>query len=86
MINILVLHLPDELLNNLQLTEAEMLLELAVALYASGKLSFGKARDLSGLDWVRFRRLLAERDLSAHYNQEDFEADLSAVESLSSAL
>ena len=81
----MVIHLSDELLVPLQITEEEILLELAIAFYAAGKLSFGKARELAGLDWVRFRRVLAERDIPAHYNQEDFEADLSAVEALSAS-
>jgi len=82
----LVLNLSDELLAPLQLTEAEILLELSIALYAVGKMSFGKARELSGLDWMRFRHALAERNIPAHYHQEDFEADLAAVHALSNAV
>ena len=78
-------HLSDELLAPLRLTEKEVLIELAIALYASGKLSFGKARELAGLDWVRFLQVLSARDIPAHYNQEDFETDLSAVEALSAS-
>jgi predicted HTH domain antitoxin len=78
-------HLSDELLTPLRLTEKEVLIELAIALYASGKLSFGKARELAGLDWVRFLQALSARDIPAHYNQEDFETDLSAVEALSAS-
>ncbi len=79
----MTIHLPDELLAPLRLTEEVVLLELAIAFYASGKLSFGKARELAGLDWLRFRRVLAERDVQSHYTQEDFQSDLSAVEALS---
>ena len=78
----MTIHLPDELLAPLRLTEKEVLLELSIAFYATGKLSFGKARELAGLGWVRFRQALSARDIPAHYNQEDFEADLSAVEAL----
>lgn len=80
----MVLHLSDEVLAPSQITEEEVRLELAVALYAVGRLSFGKARQLSGLDWMRFRQALANRDVPVHYNQADFEADLAAVETLSS--
>ena len=81
----MTIHLSDELLAPLRLTEKEVLLELAIAFYAAGKLSLGKARELAGLDWVRFRQALSARDIPAHYNQEDFEADLSAVEALSAS-
>jgi len=49
-------------------------------------MSFGKARELSGLDWMRFRHALAERNIPAHYHQEDFEAELAAVHALSNAV
>lgn len=81
----MVLHLSDELLAPLQLSEEEVLLELALALYASGKLPFGKARNLAGLDWLSFRRILTERNIPVHYSQEDFKMDLLAVEALSAA-
>lgn len=75
----MVLHLSDEIFNPLHITEAEVLLELAIALYATGKLSFGKARQLSALNWVQFRQELAKRNIPAHYNESDFETDLAAV-------
>lgn len=76
----MTLHLPDELIAALHLTESELREELAIALYASGRLSFGQARRLAGLDWVRFRHLLAERNIPAHYDREDLEADMAALE------
>lgn len=79
----MVLHLPDEIIDSMNLTEAALLLELAVALYASRKLSFGKARQLAGLDWVRFRKTLADRNIPAHYDEADFQADLDALAHLS---
>lgn len=82
----MILYLSDELLAPLRMTEEEILLELAIAFYAGGKLSFGKARELAGINWVRFRRVLAERNIPAHYNQEDFETDLSALEILSASV
>jgi predicted HTH domain antitoxin len=81
----MTIHIPDELLAPLRLTEKEVLLELSIAFYATGKLSFGKARELAGLGWVRFRQALSARDIPAHYNQEDFETDLSAVKALSAS-
>ncbi|MBL7798154.1 MAG: UPF0175 family protein [Saprospiraceae bacterium] len=80
---IMVIHLSDELLTPLKMTEADIRLELAIALYASGKLAFGKARALAGLNWIRFRLALSERNIPIHYDQTDFEADLAAVEALS---
>ncbi len=46
-----------------------LMTELAVALYARGILSFGKARDLTSLDRVEFERLLGRRDIPRHYTE-----------------
>ncbi len=52
------LTIPDDILSSLDMNEQELLLELAVALYAAQKISFGKARQLSGLDRYHFREIL----------------------------
>ncbi|HNB54297.1 MAG TPA: UPF0175 family protein, partial [Anaerolineales bacterium] len=64
---IMSLAIPDHIFNSLNMSEEELLLELAVALYAAKKVSFGTARRLAGLDWYRFREILADRKVPAHY-------------------
>lgn len=54
----------------------ELLDELAVTLYAHGLLSFGKARELSGMGKFEFGRLLGERSVQRHYGPEELEEDL----------
>ncbi|MCZ7667684.1 MAG: UPF0175 family protein [Chloroflexi bacterium] len=54
----------------------EMLLELAVALYAQEALSFGKARELAGLGKYEFGRILGQREIARHYSEEELEDDL----------
>ncbi len=75
----MVIHIPDQVLDSLQLSEADLLLELAVALYSVQKLSFGKARELANMDWFSFRKILSSRNIPAHYNEKDLEADLEAL-------
>ena len=45
----MLLTIPDDIQSSLDMNEQELLLELAVALYAAKKISFGKARHLAGL-------------------------------------
>jgi predicted HTH domain antitoxin len=52
------------------------LLELALALYARGILSFGKARELTGLSKYEFGILLGKRDIPRHYEREDLQDDV----------
>lgn len=75
----MILHLPDEIILPLNLSEDELRLELAIALYAAKKISFGKARKLANTDWYTFRQVLNERNIPAHYDLEDFEQDLETL-------
>ena len=74
------LHIPDSVAQALRLPEEqitkELLRELAVALYARGILSFGKARELAGMSKYEFSRLLGERNIPRHYGKEELEDDL----------
>ena len=55
----------------------QLLVELAVALYAGGMLSFGKARELTGLSHYEFARVLGKRSVVRHYGQS--EKDVEAI-------
>lgn len=54
---------------------AELLKELAVALYARSALSFSKACELSKIDRLEFGRLLARREVPRHCGEEELERD-----------
>lgn len=74
------LQIPDTVVQAIRLPEErivrELLVELAVALYAQGLLSFGKARELAGMGKYEFGRLLGERGIPRHYGREELEDDL----------
>ena len=75
----MVIHIPDQVMDSLQLSESDLLLELAVALYSAQKISFGKARELANMDWLSFRQILSTRNIPAHYDEQDFQVDLAAL-------
>lgn len=54
----------------------DLFIELAVALYGRGILSFGKALELSKLDRLNFGRLLTEREVPRHYGEAEFLDDV----------
>ncbi len=72
--------IPDSVLQSIRLPEErmaeELMKELAVALYADGFLSFGKARELAGMEKYEFGRLLGDRGVPRHYGREELEDDL----------
>jgi predicted HTH domain antitoxin len=54
----------------------QVMTELAVALYARGILSFGKARELTSLSRIEFGLLLGHRGIPRHYTEQDLEDDI----------
>jgi len=74
------LQIPDSVAQAIRLPEdrieQELRLELAIALYAQGLVSFGKARELAGKDKYEFGQLLGERRIARHYGREELEDDL----------
>jgi predicted HTH domain antitoxin len=79
------LQIPDSVVQAIRLPEEridqELRVELAVALYAQGLLSFGKARELAGKGKYEFGQLLGERKVARHYGRQDLEDDLAYARS-----
>ena len=74
---------PQDILDSARLTAPELILELAVTLYAQGRLSIGKARELAGMSLWEFRQVLASRRVSAHYDLADLQDDIDTLHKLS---
>lgn len=74
------LHIPDTVAQAIRLPEErivrELAVELAVALYTQGLLSFGKARELAGMGKYEYGRLLGRRGIARHYSREELKDDL----------
>ena len=74
------LDIPESIATSLKLpsleVESRLLTELAVALYAQGILSFGKAMELSGTSRLTFSDLLTLREIPRHYSEDDLIQDL----------
>jgi predicted HTH domain antitoxin len=72
--------LPEDLVGSLGIPEAEVegeiLKELAVALYARGALTAGKARKLGRLNHWQFIEALAQRRIEVSRSDEDVEEEL----------
>jgi predicted HTH domain antitoxin len=71
----------EDTLRAARISEAEFRQEAAILLYEKG-LSLMKAAEVAQLDRFAFQHLLASRDIPVHYDAEDFDADLDALESL----
>ncbi len=76
----LYLPVPDSVVQAIRLPEkrlqSDLLLELAVALYAQDVLPFGKARELAGITVREFAQALGRRGVTRHYGPEELQDDL----------
>jgi predicted HTH domain antitoxin len=77
-----ILEVPQDILDSARMTLSELRVEMAIYLYAQGRLSVGKARELAGKSLWEFRQLLASRRISPHYDETDLEQDLSTLREL----
>ncbi|MSP13047.1 MAG: UPF0175 family protein [Chloroflexi bacterium] len=77
-----VIEVPQDILDSARLTVPELKIEVAVHLYAQGRLSVGKARELAGMSLWEFRHLLASRRISPHYDESDLDEDVATLRKL----
>ena len=72
------LNLPDDL----DITEEQARLDLAVGLYSSRTLSLARAARLAGRSRLEFQKLLSERRIPLAYDVEDIDHDLDTLKHL----
>lgn len=78
--------IPQDVLDSARLSVDELKRELAFTLYAQGRLSLGKARELSGMALWEFRQCLASRRIAPHYESTDLAEDLATLRELGEPL
>ncbi len=83
----LVIEIPKDVLRSMKVPERELpqrlRIELALRLYQTGVLSYGKARRLAGMTKWDFQSLLGKEHILRRYDVEDLEKDLATLEKLS---
>ena len=81
----MTLNIPDSVLQGLRIPEGEIAQrlrsELAIALYAQGALSLGKAAELADMDRMPFGELVGQRGIARHYGEAEFAQDVSYTRS-----
>lgn len=70
------LDIPESIAEPMPEVELRLRTELAVALYAQGILSFGKAAELACASRYAFADLIGNRNIPRHYTSADLAQDL----------
>ena len=73
------LEIPADVLESARMTVGDARIELAIALFARGRLSMGKAAELAGLPVSEFQFHLGARKIGAHYSVDDALEDRAAL-------
>lgn len=81
----ILLEIPTEVVQAIRFPvmdmQQQLLLELSVALYIRGALSFGKARQLADLTHYEFGKLLGQRQIPRHYQMDELQDDIAYARS-----
>ena len=72
---------PDAVANHF--TPDELLLDLAMGMYAARHITLGRGAEMTGLTQLAFQRELARRRIPLHYDLEDLAIDVQAVREMS---
>ncbi|MFP4128841.1 MAG: UPF0175 family protein [Desulfonatronovibrio sp.] len=76
------IEIPREVMHSARTTPIELKTELALLLFQQNKISFGKARELTGLNVWAFQQLLGDRGINIHYDVDEFNEDLDNLKKL----
>lgn len=70
----------DEVLRAVQMSEAELLQEIAVMLFQKERFTLGQASRFALMNQLQFQRLLASRQISLHYDIAELREDVKSLE------
>jgi predicted HTH domain antitoxin len=69
----------DEVLQTTQMSEAELLTEIAVMLFQKEKFTLGQASRFAKMNQLQFQRLLASRQIPLHYDIAELREDVKSL-------
>lgn len=70
----------DEFLRTAHVSEAGLKLEIAILLFRQEKITLDTASQFSGMNQLEFQRILGSREISIQYEVENFQQDLTILE------
>ncbi|NDJ17455.1 UPF0175 family protein [Myxacorys almedinensis] len=76
---IVTIDIPDRIAQSAELTQAELLREIAVLLFQQERITLGKAAQIAKMHPFELQKLLASRKIPIHYGLEEYEADVASL-------
>lgn len=75
----MIVEIPDQVINQTGISGKEILLSAAIVLFQEERLTLGQASKLAGLHQFEFQKMLAERNNTIHYGEEEYRNDLQTI-------
>jgi len=72
--------IPEEVLQTIQMSEAELLAEIAIMLFQKERFTLGQASRFACMSQLEFQRLLASRKIPLHYDIAELREDVKSLE------
>ncbi|MGB0931142.1 MAG: UPF0175 family protein [Chitinophagales bacterium] len=73
----MILQVPDSVLSRSNLSQQELVTEIAIVLFEKKVLSLKAASKMANIHWFEFQRLLADKNIATiQYDTKDVETDL----------
>ncbi|MBD1808031.1 UPF0175 family protein [Microcoleus sp. FACHB-SPT15] len=76
----MTLVISDEVLQTIQLSESELLTEIAILLFEQERFTLGQASRFAKMNQLQFQRLLASRQIPLHYDIAELREDVKSLE------
>jgi predicted HTH domain antitoxin len=70
----------DQILQTVQMSEAELLQEIAIMLFQQERFTLGQASRFAFMNQLQFQRLLASRQIPLHYDIAELREDVKNLE------
>jgi predicted HTH domain antitoxin len=70
----------DEVLQTIQMSESELLIEIAILLFEQERFTLGQASRFAKMSQLQFQRLLASRQIPLHYDIAELREDVKSLE------
>ncbi|MBC5798003.1 MAG: UPF0175 family protein [Sphaerospermopsis sp.] len=70
----------DEVLQTIQMSDKELIQEIAILLFTQERFTLGQASNFVGMNQLEFQRLLASRKIPLHYDIAELREDVKSLE------
>lgn len=76
----MVIEISDQLVKKTGISSKDILLKIAISFFQEEQITLGQASKLAGLHQIDFQKELSKRNISIHYNEEQYLNDLKMIE------